>query len=145
MTKFSEEEHLENLQEYEISAINIICEEVYDGISSLLFCVMAAKKDRALKICHRAETSEDGLRKIDSLCAQIVNLIGKLCASQHIFSCQKIYSINSNYYEYQEELCLMYRPITTSYEYFYLDRNQYKGLSLPKNYAQDKDCDQLLS
>lgn len=67
--------------------------------------------------------------------------MGKLCSSHHIFTSQDIYSVNSDYYEYQEELCLMYCPIATSYEYFYIDRNHYKGLTLPKNYATSDDLD----
>lgn len=30
----------------------------------------------------------------------------------------------------------MYEPILTSYEYFFFDKNQYKGLSLPKDYSK---------
>lgn len=33
----------------------------------------------------------------------------------------------------------MYCPILTSYEYFYIDRNQYKGLAIPKNYHNVND------
>lgn len=66
-----------------------------------------------------------------------MGLIGKLCSSHILYTNQEIYSINSDYYEYQEELCLMYCPVKTSYEYFYFDRNHYKGLTLPKNYAHD--------
>lgn len=73
---------------------------------------------------------------MDTVCSQIVSGIAKLCGLGSVFCDHQIYSIASDYYEYQEDLCLMYCPIDTSFEYFLFDKNQYKGLSIPQDYTK---------
>lgn len=69
---------------------------------------MAMKKDNSLKIADRETISDVNFKKVDGICKQIVIKISKLCETSSVFSCHSIYSINSDYYEYQEDICLMY-------------------------------------
>lgn len=93
--------NIDNLSGCEKVCVSCLCDEIYDGISVLLFTLMAIKKDHLLKIGEREDLSQVVLKKIDHSCGQIVSEVNKLCGSNQLFCNHNIYSIDSDFYAYQ--------------------------------------------
>lgn len=125
-----------NESELENAVIIALCDELHDGVSFLIFGVKSLQKDDLTLDAARLSKVYEGI------CANLAN-IEKLSSNCEQVSHHQLYSVVTDPYSFQEQIEPLYEPVLTSYEYFYYDQKEYKGLKLPVNFSRIYNPDYL--
>lgn len=107
----------------------LYCDEILDAISMLIFSVLCLRKDNELKL------RTDPLDRIFKIEKNINNQLKKISYLSNHFSEHPIYSLEAEYFYYQEEIQIRENPNYTTLEHFYKYSREYKGLCVPQNYS----------
>ena len=95
----------------------------------LIFSVLCIRKDNEMKL------RKDSLEKLKNIEKKINSQLQKISYLSNHVNAHAIYSLEAEYFYYQEEIQLREAPYYTSLEHFYKNAREYKGLCVPQNYA----------
>ena len=90
--------------------------------------MISLRKDNELKL------RKDPLNKLAPLQKKMDTMLKKVGQLSNHTNGHPIYSLENNFYSYNEEVVLRETPYHTSMEHFYKHAREYKGLAIPQNY-----------
>jgi hypothetical protein len=91
----------------------------------VIFSVICVRKDNQLGF------RKDNLPELAPLEKALSVVLKKIGSLSNKISNHAIYSVETDYYNYKEDIYLKENPQHTSFEYFVKHCNYYKGLALP--------------
>lgn len=95
----------------------------------LIFSCICIRKDNDLQL------RKDNLTAIGQIERKLNSTLKKISHLSNHVNGHGIYSLESEFFYYQEEIQLRETPFYTSLEHFYKNFREYKGLCIPQSFS----------